>query len=240
MCVQTLISEIQVKGELHMMDEFHRLVEMINDEELRDKVASLLKDPGIDLGGPMLRFDEAPGGAYVHHAYEGGLLEHTVAMVHICVTLCDLTERVYGGEIDRDVVLAGALVHDVMKCYAYSSVGGGFFRTSALGDRVGHLTLLVSELLKRGFPLDVVHVAASHHGEQSPVKPKTLEALIVSIADLADSEFSRKSLRAAEYLVRETTGRRNKFGSSREALELLGLKAREGWDGVRSFNSKGK
>jgi hypothetical protein len=62
----------------------------------------------------------------------------------------------------------------------------------------------------------------------------------VSIADLADSEFSRKSLRAAEYLVRETTGRRRKFGSAREALEVLGLKARDGWDGVRSFNSKGK
>ena len=229
-----------MKGERHLMDELHRLVEMISDEELREKVTSLLKDPKIDLDGPMLGFDEAPGGAYVHHAYEGGLLEHTVAMVQVCVTMCDLTERVYGGEVNRDVVLAGALVHDVMKCYAYSSVGGGFFRTSPLGERVDHLTLLVSELLKRDFPLDVVHVAASHHGEQSPVKPKTLEALIVSIADLADSEFSRKSLRAAEYLMRETTGRRTKFGSSREALELLTLKARDGWDGVHSFNSKSK
>ena len=229
-----------MKGELHLMDELHRFVGMIGDEGLREKVVSLLEDPEIELGGPMLDFDEAPGGAYVHHAYEGGLLEHTVAMVHICVTMCDLVERVYGGEVDRDVVLAGALVHDVMKCYAYSSVGGGFFRTSALGERVDHLTLLVSELLKRGFPLDVVHVAASHHGDQSPTRPKTLEALIVSIADLADSEFSRRSLRAAEYLVRETTGRRKKFGSSREALELLGLKAQKGWDGVHDYNSKSK
>lgn len=240
MCVRILISGIQVKGELHLMDELHRLVGMISDEGLREKVSALLEDPGIELGAPMLGFDEAPGGAYVHHAYEGGLLEHTVAMVHICVTMCDLVERVYGGEVDRDVVLAGSLVHDVMKCYAYSSVGGVFFRTSPLGERVDHLTLLVSELLKRGFPLDVIHVAASHHGDQSPTRPKTLEALIVSIADLADSEFSRKSLRAAEYLVRETTGRRRKFGSAREALEVLGLKARDGWDGVRSFNSKSK
>ncbi len=240
MCVQILISEIQVKGELNLMDEIHRLVDMISDEGLQEKVRAILDDPEIELEEPMLGFEEAPGGAYVHHAYEGGLLEHTVAMVHICLTLCDLVENVYGGEVDRDVVLAGALVHDVMKCYVYSSDGRGFFRTSPLGERVDHLTLLVSELLKRGFPLDVVHVAASHHGDQSPVKPKTLEALIVSIADLADSEFSRKSLRAAEYLVRETTGRRRKFGSAREVLELLGLKAREGWDGVRGFNSKGK
>ncbi len=70
------------------------------------------------------------------------------------------------------------------------------------------------------------------------MKPKTLEALIVSIADLADSEFSRKSLRAAEHLVRETTGQRTKFGSSREVMELLGLKAKEGWEGVHRFNSE--
>jgi 7,8-dihydroneopterin 2',3'-cyclic phosphate phosphodiesterase len=226
-----------VTEELHLRDELDRLIGMISDEGLREKVVSLLEDPDIELEGAMLGFDKAPGGAYVHHAYQGGLLEHTVAMTHICLTMCDLVETIYGGEVDRDVVLAGALVHDVMKCYAYSRVDGGFFRTSALGERVDHLTLLVSELLKRGFSLEVVHVVASHHGDQSPVKPKTLEALIVSIADLADSEFSRKSLRAAEHLVRETTGRRKRFGSSREALELLGLKAREGWEGVHRYNS---
>jgi 7,8-dihydroneopterin 2',3'-cyclic phosphate phosphodiesterase len=220
-----------------MKDELVRLVGMISNDGLREKVGSLLEDPHIELEGPMLELDEAPGGAYVHHAYRGGLLEHTVAMTNICITMCDLVERIYGGEVDRDVVLAGALVHDVMKCYAYSHVDRGFFRTSRLGERVDHLSLLVSELLKRGFPLEVVHVVASHHGDQSPVKPKTLEALIVSIADLADSEFSRKSMRAAEHLVRETTGRRRRFGSSKEVLELLGLKAREGWDGVHRFNS---
>ena len=224
-------------GELRLMDELFRLAGEIRDEGLREKVDSLLRDPEIDLEGSMLEFEEAPGGAYVHHAYEGGLLEHTVAMTRICVTMCDLVEQVYGGKVDRDIVLAGALVHDVMKRYAYSRVGR-FFKTSPLGEQVDHLTLLVSELLKRGFPLDVVHVAAAHHGDQSPVKPKTLEALIVSIADLADSEFSRKSLRAAEHLVRETTGQRTKFGSSREVMELLGLKAKEGWEGVHRFNSE--
>ena len=222
--------------EPHLIDELFKLVGDIADESLREKVDTLLRDPKIDLNGPSLELEEAPGGAYVHHSYEGGLVEHTVAMTRICVTMCDLVEEVYGGEVDRDVVLAGALVHDVMKCYAYSS-NGKFFRTSRLGERVDHLTLLVTELIKRGFPLDVVHVVAAHHGEQSPVKPKTVEALIVSLADLTDSEFSRKALRAAEYLVRETTGRRRRFSSSKEALELLNLKAREGWDGVHRYNS---
>ena len=75
-------------------------------------------------------------------------------------------------------------------------------------------------------------MAASHHGDKGPVKPKTLEALIVSVADLADSELSRQTLRAAEYLVRRSTGERRMFRSSAEALEVIRVKARDGWDGL--------
>ncbi len=220
-----------------MMEELEGLAGEIGDEGLRGMVLEFLEVPDIELEGERLPFDECPGGAYVHHCYEGGLLQHTVAVARLSLTLCDLVEGCYGGEVDRDVVLAGALVHDVMKCYSYVRDEWGGFRTSPLGERVDHLSLLVSEMYRRGFPVDVIHVAASHHGEQSPVRPKTLEALIVSIADLADSELSRQSLRAAEYLVREATGRRGRFGSSVEALEVLRAKAREGWDGVRRLNS---
>lgn len=210
-----------------MMEELEALAGEIGDEALRGMVLELLRVPDIELEGERLPFDECPGGAYVHHCYEGGLLQHTVAVTRLSLTLCDLVEECYGGEVDRDVVLAGALVHDVMKCYSYVRNEWGGFRTSPLGERVDHLSLLVSEMYRRGFPVDVIHVAASHHGEQSPVRPKTLEALIVSIADLADSELSRQSLRAAEYLVRETTERREKFNSSGKALEVLKAKARE-------------
>ncbi len=219
-----------------MMDELLAMAEMIGDEGLRGMVLELLEVPDVDLEGEKLPFEVCPGGAYVHHAYEGGLVQHTLAVTRLCVTLCDLVEGVYGGSVDRDVVIAGALIHDVMKCYQYVRDGGGF-RTSPLGERVDHLTLLVAELYRRGFPMEVVHVVASHHGDQSPVKPKTLEALIVSIADFADSELSRKSLRAAEYLLREVAGGRPRLGSSEEALELLRVKASEGWDGVRRLRS---
>ena len=219
------------------MGELERLACEIGDEGLRGMVLEFLEVPEIDLDGERLPFDVCPGGAYVHHCYEGGLLQHTVSVARLALTLCDLVEGAYGGAVDRDVVLAGALVHDVMKCYSYVRNEWGGFRTSPLGERVDHLSLLVAEMYKRGFPVEVIHVAASHHGDQSPVKPKTLEALIVSIADLADSELSRQSLRAAEYLVRETTGRRERFSSSVEAFKVLRAKAREGWDGVRRLNS---
>ncbi len=220
-----------------MMDEVEKLAAKIKDKTLRGKVLDLLRNPTLDLESPRLSVEECPAGAYQHHSYSGGLLQHTVGVTKLSITLCDLVEDVYGGEIDRDTVLAGALIHDIMKCYTYEPRGDGSYMSSALGEKVDHLTLLVAELYKRGFPVDVIHVAASHHGDVSPVKPRTMEALIVSIADLADSELSRKTLRAAEYLLKQMGEYQPKLGSSQEALNLVQTKSREGWDGVRKLSN---
>jgi len=216
-----------------MMTEIEKFIGMIQNEKLRRMTGELLHEPHIDLDGERLPFKECPAGAYVHHAYSGGLIQHTIAVARLSLTLCDLVEEVYGGEVNRDAVLAGALLHDVMKEYVYTPDTRDSFISSSLGERIDHLTLLVAEMYRRGFPLDVIHVVAAHHGDQSPAKPKTVEALIVSIADYADSDMSRRVLRAAEYLIRKATGERARLTSSREALEVLTTKAREGWDGVR-------
>ena len=186
-----------------MMEEVERLAEEIKDDKLRGMVLELLRKPTLDFDYPCLSVEECPAGAFQHHSYSGGLLQHTIGVTRLSMTLCDLVEGVYDGKVNRDTVVAGALIHDIMKIYTYEPRGDGSYMSSALGEKVDHLTLLVAELYKRGFPVDVVHVAASHHGDVSPVKPKTMEALIVSIADLADSELSRKTLRAAEYLLRQ-------------------------------------
>jgi 7,8-dihydroneopterin 2',3'-cyclic phosphate phosphodiesterase len=220
-----------------MMNEVEKLTGKIKDKALRAKVLDLLRNPTLDIDSPKLSVEECPAGAYQHHSYSGGLLQHTVGVTQLSITLCDLVENVYGGEIDRDTVLAGALIHDIMKCYTYEPRGDGSYMSSALGERVDHLTLLVAELYKRGFPVDVIHVAASHHGDVSPVKPRTMEALIVSIADLADSELSRKTLRAAEYLLKQMGEYQPKLGSSQEALNLVQTKSKEGWDGVRKLSN---
>jgi len=220
-----------------MMDEVEKLAAGIKDESLRGKVIDLLRNPTLDFDYPCLPVEECPAGAYQHHSYSGGLLQHMIGVTKLSMTLCDLVEGVYGGNVDRDTVLAGALIHDIMKCYTYEPRGDGSYISSPLGEKVDHLTLLVAELYKRGFPVDVVHVAASHHGDVSPVKPKTMEALIVSIADLADSELSRKTLRAAEYLLRQMGESQPKLNSSREALDLVQAKSKEGWDGVKKLSN---
>lgn len=220
-----------------MMEEVEGLAALIKDKKLRKGVIGLLRNPTLDLDYPFLPVEECPAGAYQHHSYAGGLLQHTMGVAKLSMTLCDLVEEVYGGKVDRDTVLAGALLHDIMKIYTYEPRGDGSYMSSTLGERVDHLTLLVAELMKRGFPVEVVHVAASHHGDVSPVKPKTMEALIVSIADLADSELSRKTLRAAEYLLRQLGESQPKLNSSREALDLVQAKSKEGWDGVRKLSN---
>ncbi|OGD59369.1 hypothetical protein A3K78_08405 [Candidatus Bathyarchaeota archaeon RBG_13_52_12] len=221
------------------MDDVEKLTMQIKDRKLRKMVLNLLRDPKLDLDCPCLSFEECPAGAYQHHSYSGGLLQHTIGVTKLSLTLCDLVEEIYGGKVDRDTVVAGALIHDVMKTYTYETRSDGSYVSSPLGEKVDHLTLLVAELYKRGFPVEVIHVAASHHGDISPVKPKTMEALIVSIADLADSELSRKTLRAAEYLLRQMGESQPKINSSREALNLVQVKSKEGWDGIRKLsNSK--
>jgi hypothetical protein len=66
-----------------------------------------------------------------------------------------------------------------------------------------------------------------------------MEALIVSIADLADSELSRKTLRAAEYLLKQMGEIQPKLNSSREALDVVQAKNREGWNGVKRLSKSG-
>jgi len=59
------------------------LAEQIQDEGLREKVLEFLKVPDIELKGDKLPLDVCPGGAYMHHAYRGGLVEHTIAVTRL-------------------------------------------------------------------------------------------------------------------------------------------------------------
>ena len=216
-----------------MFDEVLGFLELIQDEELRKMTGAFFVDPPAGFDAPCLGLEVCPAGAYQHHSYVGGLLQHTASVVRVSLTLCDMVEEYYGGSVDRDFVVSGALLHDVMKCYCYEESGEGGFRTSDFGGRVDHLSLMVGEMIARGFPWGVVHVVASHHGDVGATKPKSLEALIVSLSDLADSEFNGKLLRAAEYLLRRVGEVRPRVGSGGEAVEVVGVKDREGWEGLR-------
>ena len=127
----------------------------------------------------------------LHHAYIGGLLQHSVDVTGIALALAEQI-----GDMDKDLVIAGALLHDIGKLKEISSNIG--FPYTNEGRLLGHISmsvLMVQEVAtKLKIPAARVeqlqHILLSHHGDNekgSPVSCATKEAFIVHYADEIDS-----------------------------------------------------
>jgi 3'-5' exoribonuclease len=154
---------------------------------LHQLLTNVLLDPAF-----LRRFADAPAAKMMHHAFVGGLLEHSLAMV----PFCRLAAERYA-TIDRDLLIAGALLHDVGKVYSYD-LGAAFVITDE--ERlVGHITrgVVVVETAIGGVTdftpelrQQLVHLLVSHHGTLewgSPIRPRTLEAVLLHQIDLLES-----------------------------------------------------
>jgi len=139
-------------------------------------------------------FSKAPAAKMYHHAYIGGLLEHSLAVVRLCRFLCDEHP-----EIDRDLLLTAAILHDVGKTRAYTT--GPTLDFTDEGKLIDHLVegaLMIQGAIHsiEGFPKDLrnrlLHAVLAHHGaleRGSPIIPKTLEALALHHADWLDGSI---------------------------------------------------
>jgi 3'-5' exoribonuclease len=141
------------------------------------------------------KFKTAPAAKKMHHAYIGGLLEHTLSMA----LLVDRIAGHYTG-IDRDLLLAGAILHDIGKVkefdFKYS------IDYSVEGRLLSHIVIavqLIDEKIKTidDFPeelaLLVKHMVVSHHGSLefgSPELPKTIEAVLLCYIDEIDAKVN--------------------------------------------------
>jgi len=72
----------------------------------------------------------------------------------------------------------------------------------------------------------------------SPIGPRTAEALIVHLSDMADSRLNGEVLRAAQFLSREATGIELERLTAKDAFEIVEAKTTKGWDGVRKTIEK--
>jgi len=212
-----------------------RLADKIRDKKLRRKVTEFMEDPTFRIDGKEfagLPFDVSPAGLSHHHCYRGGYVEHVVSTANLALAMCDSVEKVYHGRVNRDLVIAGVLLHDIFKPATYVVNEYGSYGSSRLADYMDHLSLVISELVRRNFPLELVHVVSAHHGDYGPIRPHTVEALICHLADLMDSRLNGEVLRAASYLTRKTVGEELYGLTSKEAFEIVYSKAVEGWEGV--------
>lgn len=218
-----------------MDDRLRNIVNRIKDKDLRRKVVSILEDLRVRIGEEAysgLPLEESPAGLSRHHSYPGGFVEHVIATAEVASTMCKVVKEVYGGEVSEDLVIAGVLLHDAFKPLTYYVKGDGTYGVTSLGERIDHLSLIVSEMIHRGFPLDLIHVVCAHHGEAGPIEPRTVEALICHLADIIDSRLNGEVLRAARHLV-QSVGEELKQITSKEAFEIVRSKAIEGDEGVR-------
>ena len=165
-------------------------VDQMGEPFLKGLLSNLLADDAF-----MAAFTTAPAAKAIHHAVLGGLLEHTASVVGLCRLLAD-----YYPAVDRDLLLAAAMLHDVGKVRELT--WDRVFDYSDGGRLLGHITLgalLVEERIRGipDFPQELaqrlLHCILSHHGELewgSPRRPKTLEAMVLHYAEDLDGKVN--------------------------------------------------
>jgi 3'-5' exoribonuclease len=187
---------IRVAGKVNLLHaDMVALFNTLEDKYLRALAVQTLEDPECKK-----RILRAPAAKSVHHAYAGGLIEHSLSVCRILDMLAGHYKNYYGPAVSRDLMLIGGLFHDIGKIYELNFERGTEY--SKEGQLIGHHVLgceLVDRITARieGFPADtkihVKHLILAHHGKLeygSPKVPHSIEALLVHYVDDLDSKVN--------------------------------------------------
>lgn len=173
----------------HLKSELESLIIKIKNPELQATVRQVFKDLGTG-------FYDSVAAVSMHHAYVHGLLEHTVHVAKVTDHMLVLYP-----EINTDLALAGALLHDVGKVLEYQyTTQEGIARTT-IGMLQGHVVLgyrlvrsaALRQKLNPTWLERLEHVILSHQGEPewgAAVYPATPEAVLVGLADNLDAKMA--------------------------------------------------
>jgi 3'-5' exoribonuclease len=171
-----------------MLDEFEATLASIEDPFLSALLTAIFDDD------QELRttFHQAPAAKTYHHACIGGLLEHTLSVVRMVETAATLYP-----DLDRDLAVTAAILHDIGKIWSYDPVS---FQMTPRGSLLSHVYMGAAYIERRieqidSFPADtamrLLHALLAHHGRLefgSPVVPQTLEAMVLHSADKLDGD----------------------------------------------------
>jgi 3'-5' exoribonuclease len=171
------------------------LLRSMEDPQLRNLAECFLMDEPL-----MAKFTRAPAGVKNHHAYLGGLLEHTINVMELVVRIAPCYPQ-----FNRDLLLMGAFIHDMSKTDELTYDHG--FAYSDEGQLIGHLVMAVGlldakaaeaeklsgEPIAREVVLRLKHMIVSHHNQYefgSPKLPMTLEAVALAYLDNLDAKLA--------------------------------------------------
>tara|TARA_B100001013_G_C24622225_1_gene447684 strand:- start:634 stop:1590 length:957 start_codon:yes stop_codon:yes gene_type:complete len=173
-----------------MFSELYSLAKSVENSYLNQLLVNLLNDSEF-----AVRFKEAPAAKSLHHAWLGGLLEHTLSLCKLCKLMAQ-----HYPEVDLDLLMTGAIIHDIGKIEELEYNRN--FNYSTKGQLLGHMIIeldLVNQKISeiQEFPLQlktlVQHLIVSHHGEYefgSPKLPMFPEALLLHCLDNLDSKLA--------------------------------------------------
>jgi len=178
-----------------LIDDFVTLKDMVRDQNYKNLLNKIMYSHVFG------KFRIAPGAKSIHHAYLHGLLEHSVDVTKNSIVMAS-------SSMNRDLLITGALLHDIGKINAYDW-SGCVITTSNAGWLIGHIPMgmmiindfCLSGTLTEEQRLQLLHLIASHHGKLeygSPVEPQTKEAIILHAADMLDYQCSSVDQAIAE------------------------------------------
>lgn len=174
-----------------MMNEIREQIAGIRSTYLRKVAEKIFFEDGL-----WELFQKAPAAKGIHHNYIGGLLEHTLYILRAANALYPIYRHL---GLNKDLVVAGALLHDIGKVYEYSYTK--VIEMTPMGRLVGHVYLsthIVDQAISKieGFPdelrLQLLHVLLGHHGQLeygSPKLPMTKEAMLLHMLDDLDAKL---------------------------------------------------
>lgn len=181
-------------SEAKLSKELFALIETVKDPYLNILLLSIFEDPGVKNS-----FLNHAAGAEIHHAYIGGLAQHTLEVAKTVIHFCSMYK-----DIDYDMAVTASLLHDIGKIIELSDFPENKY--TDIGRLLGHISIgvkIVNEEIAKmpDFPADkklaLEHCILSHHGTLemgSPVVPMTLEAVVLNNADKASAEINGVSL----------------------------------------------
>jgi len=178
----------------HLAARLNEMLWQIKSPPLRNLAECFLTDEQF-----MQKLVKAPAAMKNHHAYQGGLIEHVVGVMELVLLIADRYP-----EIDAELLLLGAFLHDIGKVdelsyerdIAYSDAGqllGHIVMAMGMIDeKVAEAERLAGEPFPERVVLEIKHMIASHHGQYefgSPKLPMTLEAVALHYLDNLDAKI---------------------------------------------------